>query len=245
MAERYPIKAKSLTLLELCQSIHDFRNPSSRNTAQILTRRLYLHPLTINSNAKVHPSKFTSHTSLDLTQTGTSHHSKKKSSHKRRSHRDLTIQSSSVPLVNRANTKLNVSGTTTDEDSTNDFEVSRTTFSSNQVSLPPILTRRTPSSSKGTISTRPAKIFHQKKIKPIRLPPEKVDVWGQLAYALRRPIPQDPPTTPFYETYDSPLDDIPSEPPEEEEEEPRLVTPIPVVRLFKRTQRQRSMSDDN
>ena len=242
MAERYPIKAKSLTLLELCQSIHDFRNPSSRNTAQILTRRLYLHPLTINSNAKTHPSKFSSHTSLDLTRPDvSSQHSKKKSSHKRRSQRDLTIQSSSVPLLTRRSTKLNVSTTTTDEESTNEFEVSRTTFASNQVSLPPLITHHTPSSS-----TRPSKLLHQKKSKPIRPRMEKVDVWGELAHALRRPIPQDPPTTPFYEPSSSPLGDIPSEPREvPEEDDSPIPSPIPAVRIFRRTHRRRSTMEKN
>jgi len=45
-------KGKSLTLLELCQTLKDFRCTTSRSTAQILTRRLYLHPLTISTHAK-------------------------------------------------------------------------------------------------------------------------------------------------------------------------------------------------
>lgn len=45
-------KGKSLTLLELCQTLKDFRCTTSRSTSQILTRRLYLHPLSLSTNAK-------------------------------------------------------------------------------------------------------------------------------------------------------------------------------------------------
>ena len=197
--ERYPIKAKSLTLLELCQSIHDFRNPSSRNTAQILTRRLYLHPLTINANAKTHDEP------------------KKTSPHRRRSQRDFTLHSSSVPLLTRMSTKVTPP----------DFETSQSTFATNRVSLPPVL------KPKRSVSTRPSHKVHPKKVKPLRAKPEKVDVWEELANTLQRPVPQDPPTTPFHdisELYFESTD-------ENDDAYPSPYHSIQEIKIFKRTHR--------
>ena len=63
---RHPVKARSLTLLELCQTINELRHTSSRNTAQILNRRLYLHPLTISTNAKQHSSRIIANNLVEI-----------------------------------------------------------------------------------------------------------------------------------------------------------------------------------
>lgn len=183
--------------MELCQSIHDFRNPSNRNTAQILTRRLYLHPLTINTSSKTHAPKVQSHGHVETDALMIN----QKHTIKHRSHGDLTVHSSSVPLLNRNNPKVNIS-VTAEEESTHDFETSITSFSINQLTLPSVVTRKTTPSIKRTLSTRPLQLFQQKRIKPARQRQGKVDVWRQLAHTLERPIPSDPPTTPFTQLND-------------------------------------------
>jgi hypothetical protein len=199
---RYPVKAKSLTLLELCQTINEIRNPSSRNTAQILTRRLYLHPLTISTNAKQYSLKVISNNVLEMNQTNLE---KKHSSFKRKSYHDLSLLSSSFPLTTRTNTKLN-STITTDHDNSNVFELSTTTISTNSISLPPINRGISSSLSKRTVSTRSSCIPIQQKPNKNRW--EKVDVWRNLAHALQRPTPKDPPTTPLDILLDSELQTV-------------------------------------
>jgi hypothetical protein len=194
---RYPVKTKTLTLLELCQTINDLRYTSSTSTAQILTRRLYLHPLTISSNAKQHTSKLIANNLLEFEQLNQPNFQKKTVPSKHgESYRGLQILSSSFPLTTRTNTKLSTS-ITTDNDSSNLNEPSTATISTNQSSLPPI-SRVTSSSSKHTISTRSSYISHHQRTNFNYIHrPEKVDVWNQLARTLQRPMPKDPPTTPF------------------------------------------------
>lgn len=233
--ERYPIKAKSLTLMELCQSIHDFRNPTTRNTAQILTRRLYLHPLTVSGALKMHSTKISTnqnqhqqHHQYQLhhlhhhyhhhhnqqqhpsSQNNSNHQNengrsssleKKAISGANRISKDFTIHSSSVPLVSRSMGKLNNS-TVTEVESTNDLEASVATMSTNPTILPNVHSRKTTPTIKRAASLRTSHTFYQRKVRPIRQRPEKVDVWGQLAHTLERPVPIDPPTTPFTQLND-------------------------------------------
>jgi len=201
--ERYPVKAKSLTLFELCQTINVLRQPLSRNTAQILTRRLYLHPLTISNNAKQHSSKVIANNQVDIEEFNQTMSEKKKKPSK---HHDLSILSTSLPLSTRSNTKL-TSSINTDRDSSTDFEGRSSTFSGSYVSLPSI-PRKLPSSSKRrTVSTRSMK----KKPKPVpnNEDAEKIDVWHHLAQILKRPMLKDPPTTPLDILSDSHLQDLP------------------------------------
>ncbi len=226
---RYPIKPKTFTLLELCQSFSDFRRPpasassyqSSSNTAQILTRRLYLHPLTVNPNPKPQLPKIsnTAITSPDHEQrpqlssdkNRDIHHTKIKSSYS-----GLAVLSSSFPLTPRINSKPDTrhfrdkASIHTDDEIISDYDVSTTTISFNQPSLPSI-TRGTFSSTH-TKCTRPSHMMNHQKTyrKPNRL--EKVNVWNHLDRRLQRPIPidlsmtpidlpprrLDPPTTPMY-----------------------------------------------
>ena len=186
---RHPVKAKSLTLLELCQTINELQQTSSRNTAQILTRRLYLHPLSVSNNTKQNTSKIIANNLLQLeeaTETITS-------SPRNQSYRGLSILSSSLPLLARTNVKTNPS-LNVDMES----EGSSTTFRTNPMSLPGIPRNSTSlsSSSRRTTSTRSSFIAIQRKTKSTP-PPEKIDVWRHLAQTLQRPPPKDPPTTPL------------------------------------------------
>jgi len=221
---RYPIKPKNLTLLEICQSISGYRHPppsvssyqyqyqSSANTAQILTRRLYLHPLTINPNQKqqlsktsttprttvVTPSDIEHYHQLNYDKNHETHHTKKKLSH-----RGLAILSSSFPLRTRINQKSETrhyrdkASIHIDGDMNSDYDASTTTGSFNQPSLPSI-TRGTFSSTH-SLCPRPAyeNLINRRKtyMKPNRL--EKVNVWHHLDQTLERPMPLDPPTTPL------------------------------------------------
>jgi len=178
-AARYPVKAKSLTLLELCQTVNELRQTSSRNTAQILTRRLYLHPLTISTNAKQHSSKIIANNLLETKQ-----FSQTNLPAKHRPKQGLSILSSSFPLIARTNTKLNTDS--------NIYQTSITTISTNSVNLPPINRGiKSSSSSKRSVSTRSSSYI------PIQPKPTKIDVWRHLADTLQRPVPKDPPTTPL------------------------------------------------
>lgn len=215
---RYPIKPKTLTLLELSQSISDFRHPppslssyqyqSSPNTAQILTRRLYLHPLTINSNFKQQALKTSATTTavsgVAVTPTDNEqrpHINIEKNRKHKSSHRGLAILSSSFPLTTRMNYKPDIRHSRdkisihTDNDTNSDLDASITSISFNQSSLPSIA--RGTTSSTHTICTRPSCITNRRKTytKPTRV--EKVNVWNHLHETLQRPIPMDPPTTPL------------------------------------------------
>jgi hypothetical protein len=186
---RYPVKAKSLTLLELCQTVNELRQTSSRNTAQFLTRRLYLHPLTISTNVKQHSSKIIASNLLEIEQFHQTNLEKPSSPSKHNSYQGLSILSSSFPLTARTNTKLN---TSISSDS-NIYEASTT----NSVNLPPInRSLQSSSSSKRSVSTRSSSYIPIQP-KPTNHRPEKIDVWRHLAHTLQRPLPKDPPTTPL------------------------------------------------
>ena len=188
-----PVKAKSLTLLELCQTINELQQTSSRSTAQILTRRLYLHPLSISPNAKQHTSKIIANNLLQLEEPIQT----KTPSPRNPPYRGLSILSSSFPLIARTNGKSNASSLNTDTES----DESTGTLGINAMSLP-VLPRNTTalsSSSRKTTSTRSSFIAIQRKSKstPPLPAPEKIDVWRHLAETLQRPPPRDPPTTPL------------------------------------------------
>jgi hypothetical protein len=230
---RYPVKAKSLTLLELCQTINDLRQVSSKNTTQILTRRLYLHPLTISHNAKQHSSKLNANNLLDIEEFNQTISGRKKFSSKHyQSYRDLSVLSSSFPLSIRSNNKLN-SSINSDRDSNGDCEASSTSISTNPVRLPRIPRKlisssssASSSSSKRTLPTRSPFVSIERKPKPVsnneRV--EKIDVWRHLAQALQRPIPKDPPTTPLDIICDSQHENVP----------PKNYNSIQQIQIFKR-----------
>ncbi|CAF1930764.1 unnamed protein product [Rotaria magnacalcarata] len=215
---RYPIKPKTLTLLELCRSFHDFRHPPpslssyqsqlSPTNAHVLTRRIYLHPLTLTPYSKQQSLKSASNNSLGTLDSDSRHqlnydrnreihHVKNKSAFN-----GLAVLSSSAPIRTRMKIKSDArhsrdKGLVSIEDEiNNDFENSSTAFSSNQFSLHSIA--RGTSSSTHTKCTRPACILNHQKayLKSNRC--DKVDVWHHLAQTLEQPMPADPPTTPFH-----------------------------------------------
>lgn len=258
---RSSVKPKSLTLLELCQTINDLRHTSSRNTAQILTRRLYLHPLTINTNAKQHSTKIVNNHLLDIEQINQANLGKKNSSHKKKSYHGLAILSSSLPLTTRTNTKVNSS---TISDSSTDIEASTTTIASSQISLPPVNRGISSSSSKRTVSTnrssyssnkqklitnlhKPSVSLYKTSMNQQKPPAkendrwEQVDVWLHLARTLTRPIPKDPPTTPLDALLDFHLDDVQ----ESEQEEPLTYNLIQEIKIYKRNHVGNSTTDES
>jgi hypothetical protein len=203
---RHPVKAKSLTLLELCQTINELRHTSSRNTAQILTRRLYLHPLTISTNAKQHSSKIISSNLSEIEQVNQTIFEKRNSSLKPKQYRGLSVLSSSFPLTTRSNPKL-TSSITSDHDYNTEYEASTTSISTNPVSLPSLNRRISSRSSRRSVFTRSTYIPLQPK--PTFNREKKIDAWRNLSNALRRPMPKDPPTTPLEMASDFQIHDIP------------------------------------
>lgn len=206
----HSVKPKSLTLLELCQTINDLRHVSSRSTAQILTRRLYLHPLTINSTAKQQSTKIINNNLLQIERINQAHLEKRNSPAKQKPYRGLAILSSSLPLTARSSTKQ---ASSLISDSSNDFETSSTSFTSsrgsfptanrnnpllsNRVTLPPI-SRVTSTSTKHTLLSKSSYIPSQSKSYTNNEDHwEKIDVWVHLARTLQKPTPIDPPTTPL------------------------------------------------
>jgi hypothetical protein len=242
---RYPVKAKTLTLLELCQTINDLRYTSSTSTAQILTRRLYLHPLTISNNAKQHASKLATNNLPDIEQYNQSSLERKPLPRKHAAYHGLQIFSSSLPLTSRTNTKLN-SSITTDNDSSTLNEISTTTISTNHTSLPPI-SRGTSSTSKRTISTRSSYISQNQRtnFNYIQRPPEKVDVWHHLARTLQRPMPKDPPTTPFEATSDYHLQIIEESEQEQNQQPQNNYNSIQEIKIYKRNPVFKSFINEN
>jgi hypothetical protein len=227
-----------LTLLELCQTINDFRNPLSRNTAQILTRRLYLHPLTISTNTKQHLPKILSNHSLDLEQFNQTNLEKRNPPQKHKSHGGLAILSSSFPLITRMNTKITAS-TITDDDTTH--EASSSTISSNHLSLPAVNRGASSSSSKRTVSTRTSYITNQpKRHFNNNQRWEKMDVWQNLARALQRPTPNDPPTTPLDMLSDFHLQNV-----EQQQEQQPNRNFIQEIKIYKRNPVCDSVIDEN
>ena len=231
---RHAIKPKVLTLLELCQSVSDFRQlplPSttpynyqfSSNTAQILTRRLYLHPLTINPNARQQQlSKITTSTanSPDFEhrrQSNAEKHRDTRQKKKKSSQHDLTVLSTSLPLISRINPKSDVRHSRekvfmqTDDDLNSDLELSTTSNTLNQPSLTSFTRKRL--SKARPSDTHPSVVVNQQKIykKPSRV--EKINVWHHLDQTLERPLPIDPPTTPLGSDSNFNVDNNPSDSP--------------------------------
>jgi hypothetical protein len=191
---RYPVKAKSLTLLELCQTVNDLRHASSRSSAQILTRRLYLHPLTINPNPKQQSSKIIPDDLLKVDQFNQSNLDKTTSFRKKIPYRGLAILSPSLSLA--SNTRFNTS-IHSDNDDNNDYSTSTTTNSLNQFSSS-IMNRSTSLLSKRNVFTRSLYIRNKRNINSNQKGRrEQLAVWDQLDYTLERPMPRDPPTTPL------------------------------------------------
>ncbi|CAF0825850.1 unnamed protein product [Rotaria sordida] len=263
---RYPLKPKTLTLLELCQSFHDFRHPpvslssyqsqssssssSSSNSSHVLTRRIYLHPLTLNPHSKQHSLKHSSVHSLttfdheqrshqlNSDKNREIHHIKNKSSF-----HGLAVLSSSAPITTRINTKsdtrhirdkqfLNI-----DEDINSDYDVSTLTISSSQPSLQS-LTRGT-SSSTHTICTRPSCVMNNRKTYFKSNHWDKVDVWNHLDRTLERPMPTDPPTTPFNTVVDLNKEN------DELQEQYSNYNSIQEIKIYKRNPIQKTNIDQN
>jgi hypothetical protein len=216
---RYPIKPKTLTLLELCQSISDFRRPppsvssyqshSSITASQILTRRLYLHPLTINSSSKQQSAKHSTNITAVTSPDGEQRHQSNRDTHhtnNKSSHHGLAILSSSFPLTSRTNPKPEIrhsrdkTSIKSDDDTNSDYDSCAATVAFNQASYLSIA--RGTTSSTHTKCTRPSCVKNHQKIYPKVKRWEKVDVWNHFDRALQRPIPIDPPTTPLSVTSD-------------------------------------------
>ncbi|CAF1056356.1 unnamed protein product [Rotaria sordida] len=228
-----PIKPKSLTLLELCQTINDLRHTSSRSTAQILTRRLYLHPLTINTNAKQQSTKIINNNLLHIEQHNQANLEKRNSPRPHKPYRGLAILSSSLPLITRTNAKLHSSITT---DNSSDFEASTTTISSNRVSLPSINRGiSSSSSSKRSVPIRSSYIpSQQKNIVNHNNRWEKVDVWLHLARTLQKPAPKDPPTTPLDALFDFEVENIQEPEEQQRQQQQSNYDSIQEIKIYKR-----------
>lgn len=193
---RHPVKAKSLTLLELCQTINELQNTSSRNTAQILTRRLYLHPLSVSNTSKQHTSKIITNNLLQIEEPNEII----TPSPRNPPYRGLAILSSSFPLIARTNVKTTNQSLNVEHDVPSESEGSVTTFGTSLPLIPRNPTSLSSSSRRTTTSTRSSFIAIQRKSKSTPPPPaplEKIDVWRHLALTLQRPPPRDPPTTPL------------------------------------------------
>ncbi|CAF0802924.1 unnamed protein product [Adineta ricciae] len=199
---RNSVQAKSLTLLELCQTIHDLRHMSSRDTSQILTRRLYFHPVNTKSSYKPQSSKLIAR---GILRTNPMVEEKPTSSfRKRTSPHDLSILSSSFSLVSRTHFKTNIC-TTTENDDNNDLETSTITSSLNQISLAPI-TQRPPVLSKKKMMPNKSLYVPNPNKRTVLLTEKndkkRMNVWNYLHHNLDRPFPQDPPTTPLHYSTD-------------------------------------------
>ena len=245
---RLPIKPKTLTLMELCQSMNDFRQApfpppppatvssyqyqSAASTAQILTRRLYLHPLTINSDGKqvLAKSELTGsesdfRPSLNL--------EKRKS--KGSPHRGLAILPTSFPLLARitgkpeARLSRDQSSTTVDTDTTSETDVSWSKATFTPPTLPPIIRRRNP------IRTRPA------RVKPPTETPRwnKTHVWFKMDQVIHRTTPVDPPSTPAERIQEYHLPTL------EREQSSVNVKTIQEIRIYKRNAMRHSAIDED
>ena len=218
---RYPIKPKTLSLLEICQSISDFRQqhppPSvasyqyhvTPNTSQILTRRLYLHTLTIKPNPNKQQIPKTLSTNLSSIdgesprQTTQSEKSRENTREKKKpSQPNLAIFSSSLPLITRLNTKPETrhayrqrGSLQTDEDTNSENDISTTANSLRVPSLTGV--NRGTLASTGSKCTRPSCLVNHQKLYPKPIRQRKINAWNHLDQTLERPIPMDPPTTPL------------------------------------------------
>lgn len=214
---RYPIKPKTLTLLELCRSFHDFRHPPptvssyqsqlAPTAAHVLTRRVYLHPLTLNSTFKQQSIKSASNNSLSTLDSDFRHSlnfEKPRTTYvkNKAAFNGLAVLSSSAPIRTRIKAKLDARNSrdkplmNMDDDASSDVETSITTFSSNQLSLHALA--RGTSSSTHTACTRPACVLSHQKAFTKSNRYDKIDVWNHLSETLQRPMPTDPPTTPLH-----------------------------------------------
>ncbi|CAF1022609.1 unnamed protein product [Adineta ricciae] len=198
---RNSVQAKSLTLLELCQTIHDLRHTSSRDTSQMLTRRLYFHPVNTKSSCKSQSSKLIARGVL---RTNPMVEEKLTSSfRKRTSSRDLSILSSSFSLVARTNSKANTCTPT--ENDNNDLETSTIISSLNQLSLAPITQRPPVLSKKKTMPNKSLYVPNPNKRTVLlteKNDKKRMNVWNYLHHNLDRPVPHDPPTTPLHYSTD-------------------------------------------
>lgn len=201
-APRHSVQAKSLTLLELCQTIHDLRHMSSRDTSQILTRRLYFHPVNTKSNCKPQPSKLIAR---GILRTNPIVDEKSTVSfRKRMPSRELAILPSSFSLVARSTSKIN-SWIATENEDNNELETSTITSSLNQISLAPITQRPPVLSKKKTMPNKSLYVPNpNKRTVPLteKNDRRRMNVWNYLHHNIDRPIPQDPPTTPLHYSTD-------------------------------------------
>ena len=174
--------------LPLPPTVSTYQCQSSANTAQILTRRLYLHPLTINNNAKqaltkceLTSSESDSRPPLNL----------EKSQAKRSAPRGLAILSTSLPLIARIAGKpeprlpRDKSSTTVDTDMTSETDVSSSKGSFTHSSLPSIIRGRLP-------RRNPVRVTQPKETPRW----EKAHVWFNMDQVIHRTTPVDPPSTP-------------------------------------------------
>ncbi|UJR08119.1 hypothetical protein I4U23_012396 [Adineta vaga] len=191
-APRHPVQAKSLTLLELCQTIQDLRRTSSQDASQILTRRLYFHPINTKSNSKQRQSsKLVARGILQTTP-----------SQKQTSHPNLSILSSSFSFATRSNSKMN-SSIMTDNDDTNELEISTVTSSFNQISLAPI-TQRPPLLTKRRTALNRSLYIPDRQLVQLtdKIDTQRLNLWNYINKKFDRPCPQDPPTTPLHNSTD-------------------------------------------
>lgn len=169
-------------------TVSTYQYQTSTNTAQILTRRLYLHPLTINNHAKqalakceLTSSESDSRPSLSL----------EKSKAKGPPPRGLAILSTSLPLIARITGKpeprfpRDKSSTTVDTDTTSETDVTSSKGSFTQSSLPSIIRGRLP-------RRIPVRIKQPKETPRW----EKAHVWFNMDQVIHRTTPVNPPSTP-------------------------------------------------
>ncbi|CAF0735565.1 unnamed protein product [Didymodactylos carnosus] len=182
------VKPKTFTLLEICENITNIRSSTSKtslspNVSHILTRRLYLHPLSKLKTRSMVEIETRQHINLE-----------KKKLIKDRTHvstRGLAILSSSLSLKTRKTTPLNylsnetyhkrIQNQVTDsqlfeesiqgEDDDDEYEYLRTPTSSSMNTI-------TPYSSSSDQWT-------------------KFNIWQHIDSVLQRPSPKQPPSTPL------------------------------------------------
>ncbi|CAF2428356.1 unnamed protein product [Rotaria sp. Silwood2] len=252
---RYPLKPKTLTLLELCQSFQDFRHPptsssSSSSSSHVLTRRIYLHPLTLNPHSKQPLSKTSStHSLATFDHEQRAHHvnsDKNREIHQiknKSSFHGLAVFSSSAPITTRISTKSDTrhirdkQSINIDEDTNYDYDTSTLTISSSQPSLQS-LTRGT-SSSTHKICTRPSCVMNNHKTYLKSNQWDKFDVWDHLDQTLQRPMPNDPPTTPYNTVIDLNKEN------DESQQQYSNYNFIQEIKIYKRNPREKSSIDQN
>ena len=191
------VKPKNLTLMDMCNSMHDLHQTQPQPvTAQILTRRLYLHPLSINANTR-HPVPKTANSDSMLIE------SEKKIERikpKPLALRGIAIVSTSLPVTSRSHHKnerryhKRKSPKLFDSDlqSYSNFS-SSTVVSLNQsnVTLPPITLK-----TKANSNRSPCSLYSQNINKKIS-DADRARVWFNFDNLLQQPELLVPPSTPF------------------------------------------------